>query len=96
MASIATLSTPASNANGMKSWKKCPSYMGRSVWGSKVKGTPRMMLPMATPNTSEATTPEKHSTPSQLLRQRVPSILLRYLNPTGRRINATRTSIIAR
>ncbi len=55
-----------------------------------------MMLPMATPNTSDASTPEKHSTASQRLRQRVPSILLRYLKPTGRRISASSTSIIAR
>lgn len=68
----------------------------RSALSSNVNGTPRMMLPTATPNTSEATTPEKHSTPSQLLRQRVPSILLRYLNPTGRRISAISASIIAR
>ncbi|CFW08122.1 Uncharacterised protein [Bordetella pertussis] len=55
-----------------------------------------MILPIATPNTSAATTPQKHSTASQRLRQRVPSILLRYLKPTGRRIRAMRTSIMAR
>src|SRR5690606_25624346 len=82
-ASIVTLNTPASSANGMNSWNRLPSYTGRSVAGS-------------TPNTRLATTPEPHSSQSQVLRQRASGSLLRYLKPTGRRISATSRSSIAR
>src|SRR5690606_33666719 len=95
-ARIVTLNTPASSANGMNSWNRLPSYTGRSVAGSTPNGRPSSRLPIATPNTRLATTPEPHSSQSQVLRQRASGSLLRYLKPTGRRISATSRSSIAR
>src|SRR5690606_37060217 len=94
--SIATLTTPASSGNGVNSCHRLPAYSGRSVSGSEPNGRPSSRLPIATPNTRLATTPEKHSSPSQVARQRASGSLLRYLKPTGRTISATSSSSIAR
>ncbi|MNN47691.1 hypothetical protein D3C81_1621240 [compost metagenome] len=92
---MATLSRPASRANGVSRPKNVPVYQMRWV-SSKWNGTPNSTLPTATPMISAGMKPPTNSAQSQLLRQRGVGILLRYLKPTGRRISANRMTNIAR
>ena len=68
--SIDKLTKPHTKANGFNNAKKLPVYVERTV-SSRVNGTPRNILPNATPNTNAGTAPPTAKPQSQDVRHLV-------------------------